>query len=196
MGRLDEAVKERQVARDLEPVSPIFYAALGEAYYQARQFDLSIQANQNSLLADPTYADALMNIARSYEQLKKYDRADAMLQKVLAASPNEPAALAMAGHEYAVSGRSADARKIVARLQELSHTRYVSPLYTALVYIGLGDKKAAFRSLDQADEEGSDYLVYLGSDPWADPLRGDPRFQAFLQKLGVSATHAVAAPSH
>lgn len=196
MGRIDEAVKERQVARDLEPLSPIFYAALGEAYYQARQFDLSIQANQKSLLADPTYADALMNIARSYEQLKKYDQADAMLQKLLAVAPNEPAALAMAGHEYAVSGHSADARKVVVRLQQLSHSRYVSPLYTALVYIGLGDKKAAFLSLDQAYDEGSDYLVYLGSDPWADPLRGDPRFQVFLKKLGISAMQPVAAPSH
>jgi tetratricopeptide (TPR) repeat protein len=196
MGRVGEAVKERQVARDLEPLSPIFYAALGEAYYQARQFDLSIQANQKSLLADPTYADALMNIARSYEQLKKYDQADAMLQKVLAAAPNEPAALAMAGHEYAVSGRSVDARKMVARLQQLSRTRYVSPLYTALVYIGLGDKNAAFRSLDQAYDEGSDYLVYLGSDPWADPLRGDARFQALLKKLGISAIQVVAVRSH
>jgi len=196
MGRIDEAVKERQVARDLEPLSPIFYAALGEAYYQARQFDLSIQANQKSLLVDPTYADALMNIARSYEQLKKYDQADAILQKVLAGAPNDPAVLAMAGHEYAVSGRSADARKIVARLQQIARTRYVSPLYTALVYIGLGDKNAAFRSLDQAYDEGSDYLVYLGSDPWADPLRGDPRFQAFLKKLGISAVQVVAVPSH
>jgi serine/threonine-protein kinase len=194
-GRIEEAVKERQVARDLDPLSPIFYAALGEAYYQGRQFDRAIQENQKSLLADPTYADGLMNIARSYEQLKKYDQADAILQKVLAAAPNEPAVIAMAGHEYAVSGDLANARKMVSRLQQLSQTRYVSPLYPALVYIGLGDHNAAFHSLDQAYDDGSDYLVYLGTDPWADPLRGDPRFQALLKKLGISSTQVAAIPS-
>jgi tetratricopeptide (TPR) repeat protein len=186
-GRIAEAVKERQVATDLDPLSPIFYAALGEAYYQGRQFNLAIQENQKSLLADPTYADALMNIARSYEQLKNYSQADAILQGVLAAAPQEPAVIAMAGHEYAVSGHPANARKMVSRLQQLSQTRYVSPLYPALVYIGLGDNNAAFHSLDQAYDDGSDYLVYLGTDPWADPLRGDPRFQALLKKLGISS---------
>jgi len=194
-GRIEEAVKERQIATDLDPISPIFYAALGEAYYQGRQFDLAIQENQKSLLADPTYADALMNIARSYEQLRNYNQADAILQRVLAAAPNEPAVIAMAGHEYAVSGDLASARRMVSRLQQLSQTRYVSPLYPALVYIGLGDHNAAFHSLDQAYDDGSDYLVYLGTDPWADPLRGDPRFQALLKKLGISSTQVAAIPS-
>jgi len=147
------------------------------------------------LLADPTYADALMNIARSYEQLRNYNQADAILQRVLAAAPNEPAVIAMAGHEYAVSGDLASARRMVSRLQQLSQTRYVSPLYPALVYIGLGDHNAAFHSLDQAYDYGSDYLVYLGTDPWADPLRGDPRFQALLKKLGISSTQVAAIPS-
>jgi tetratricopeptide (TPR) repeat protein len=185
MGQMGEAVKERQRARALEPLSPIFNAALGEAYYQDRQFDLAIQENQKSLLADPGYLVALMNIARSYEQQKNYAKADATFQQVLGLASQEPAVLAMAGHEYAVSGRSAQARATLARLQEISRQRYVSPLYPALVEIGLGDKDQAFRWLDQAYDDRSDYLVYLRSDPWADPLRKDPRFATFLKKLGL-----------
>jgi tetratricopeptide (TPR) repeat protein len=185
MGRIAEAVKERQRARVLEPLSPIFNAALGEAYYQDRQFDLAIQENQKSLLADPSYLVALMNIARSYEQLKNYAKADATFQQVLSFASQEPAVLAMAGHEYAVSGRSAPAHAILVQLQEISRHRYVSPLYPALVEIGLGNKDQAFRWLDQAYDDRSDYLVYLRTDPWADPLRKDQRFAAFLKKLGL-----------
>jgi tetratricopeptide (TPR) repeat protein len=196
VGRIGEAVKERQTARNLDPLSPIFNAALGEAYYQARRFDLAIAESQKSLVADPGYPVALMSIARSHEQLQRYDDADAILQKALAAAPNEPAVLAMVGHEYAVSGRSADAHRILSRLQTLSQQRYVSPLYFALVYIGLGEKNAAFRSLDQAYAERSDYLVYLGSDPWADPLRDDPRFPAFMQKVGLPVQASSGARLH
>lgn len=185
MGRIDEAVKERQSARTLEPLSPIFHASLGEAYYQNRQFDLALEENQKSLLADPAYLVALMNIARIYEQQKKYDDADAVFRQELSLAPNDPAVLAMAAHEYAVSARPAQARAMLSQLLALTQHRYVSPLYPALVEIGLGERHEAFRWLDQAYDERSDYLVYLRSEPWVDPLRKDARFPAFLKKLGL-----------
>ncbi len=46
-----------------------------------------------------------------------------------------------------------------------------------LIYIGLGDKDQAFAWLDKAYQEHCDYLVYLPTDPMADPLRNDPRFR-------------------
>ena len=196
IGRIDEAISERQKARSLQPLSPIFNAALGEAYYQARQFDHAIQENQRSLVADPQFPDALMNIARVYEQQGKHKEAEAILQKILNAAPAEPAVIAMAGHEDAVSGRPAQARAMVSKLQALSQKRYVSPLYFALVYIGLGDKNEAFGWLNQAYDERSDYLVYLRSDPWTDPLRSDPRFAAFIQRLGFPPGQALAETAH
>jgi len=56
-----------------------------------------------------------------------------------------------------------------------------------LIYIGLGDKDHAFQALDQAYDERSEYLVYLPTEPLADPLRSDPRFAAFLKRLGLTA---------
>ena len=91
----------------------------------------------------------------------------------------------MAAHEYAVSARPGQARAMLSQLLALSQRRYVSPLYPALVEIGLGERDQAFRWLDQAYNERSDYLVYLRSEPWVDPLRKDPRFPALFKKLGL-----------
>jgi tetratricopeptide (TPR) repeat protein len=187
MGRLDEAIRERRIARDLDPLSPLFNTALGEAYYQAKQYRQAVQEHRQALLADPNYADALLNLARTYEQMGMFAQADAILQPALAAAPNEPALLAMVGHECAVSGRPAQARAILARLQKIKGNRYVSPLYFVLIYVGLGQKDDAFAAMDQAYEERSEYLVYMRTDPWLDPLRNDPRFQSFLEKLGLPA---------
>ena len=194
MGRLDDAIRERRVARDLEPLSPLLNTALGEAYHEARQFDRAIEENKKCLLADPGYADGLLNQARSLEQLGLYRQVDAILQPALAAAPTEPAVLAMAGHEYAVSGRPSQARAMIARLQQVKAKTYVSPLYLALIYIGLGERDQAFFWLDQSYEERSEYLVYLGTDPWADPLRDDPRFFSFMQKLGLPVPPVSAGP--
>src|SRR3984957_5842404 len=67
--------------------------------------------------------------------------------------------------------------------------RYVAALYIAVVWTGLGDRDRAFQWLDQAYDEDCEYLVYLPTEPIADPLRGDPRFSQLLQKLGLTSRH-------
>jgi formylmethanofuran dehydrogenase subunit B len=47
----------------------------------------------------------------------------------------------------------------------------------------LGDKDRGIEWTRKAVEERSDYVVYLGTEPWADALRSDPRFQQILQDV-------------
>jgi hypothetical protein len=83
-----------------------------------------------------------------------------------------------------VSGRKAEARKILAELQSLSEHRYVPATDTALIYAGLGDKDKAFAWLDKAYEEHSFSLSNLKVEPRFDPLRSDPRFADLLRSIG------------
>src|SRR5215475_9379103 len=183
MGRLDEAIAERKRAVELEPASPLLNAALGEAYYEAHEFNKSIAHNQDALSLDPHYAVALINVGRSLEQKKLYPQALTAFRSILAYAPNDPAVLAFLGHIYAVSGQQTRAQTVAAQLEGLRKTRYVSSLYIALVYTGLGQKDKAFKWLDEAYDERCDYLVYLPTEPLADPLRDDPRFDELLQRL-------------
>lgn len=185
MGKLSEAIAERKRAVDLDPINPLMASALGEAYYQARQFDQTIEQNQRALELDPTYAIALVNIGRAYQQKGMHPQAQAAFQKILSAVPDDPAVLALLGHEYAVSGRRADAQQIAAQLKNISTRRYVPSLYFALISTGLGDKDDAFRWMEAAVEERAEYLVYLGSEPLADPLRRDPRFAELIRRVGI-----------
>jgi TolB-like protein/Tfp pilus assembly protein PilF len=187
MGRLDEAITERKQAQELEPASPLLNSALGEAYYQARKFDLTIAQNQKSLVLDKSYAVALINLGRAYEQKQMYAEASQAFQKILGSVPDDPVLLALIAHDYAVSGEKAKAQAIVAKLEAMSTTRYVPSVYVALIYTGLKEKDEAFRWLDKAFDERCEYLVYLPTEPLADPLRGDPRFALLLHRLGLKA---------
>ncbi len=111
--------------------------------------------------------------------------AQAAFQKILALVPDDPAVLALLGHEYAVSGRRDDALQVISRLRDLASHRYVPALYIALTYTGLGEKNEAFRFLEEAFNERTEYLVYLDTEPLADPLRDDPRLSDLMQRVGI-----------
>jgi TolB-like protein/Flp pilus assembly protein TadD len=185
MGDLSQAIAERKLAVSIEPKSPLLNTALGEEYLHARQFKDSIEPNQKALSLDPNYAVAVINLGRAYEQQRMYPQALHAYQSILVFAPQDPALLALLGHLYAVSGQQAAAHKVILQLQKISKDRYVPSLYVAMVYTGLGDKDEAFAWLDKAYAERCEYLVYLPTEPIADPLRSDSRFPALLQRLGL-----------
>jgi len=193
LGKLDEAIAERRKALDLDPTNPLLNSALGEAYYHARRFDVTIEQNKKALGFDPGYGIALVNIGRAYEQLGMHQKAREAFQTILAAAPEDPAILALMGHEYAVSGDKVRAGQILDKLTAISNRKYVPAVYFAVVYIGLNRKDDAFRWLDKALDERCEYLVYLGTEPMADPLRGDPRFSRLLTRVGLKAVSTTAA---
>jgi eukaryotic-like serine/threonine-protein kinase len=185
MGDIDQAIGERQRAVSIEPRSPVLNAALGEAYYEAHRFSDSIGWYQAALSIDPHYGLAIIQVGRNYEQMGMYPQAQQAYQSILAFAPHDPALLALLGHVYAVSGKTEAARDIISQLQQMSGSKYVPSLYVALIYIGLVEKDQAFAWLDKAYGERCDFLVYLPTDPMADPLRSDPRFAALLGRLGL-----------
>lgn len=195
-GDLTGAIAERKRAVELDPINPLLNSALGEAFYQNRDFDHAIEQNSRSLDLDPTYAVALVNIGRAYELKGLHAQARDAFQKVLSYAPHDPAVLALLGHEYAVSGDKAEALSILSELKQISAHTYVPTIYVALIYTGLHDVDHAFEWLDRASKERCEYLVYLASEPLADPLRNDPRFGQLLKRLGLNAQNSSVVPSH
>jgi len=52
-------------------------------------------------------------------------------------------------------------------------------------YARLGDKDQALAWLERAYAKRLPALIYLKADPMWDPLRGDPRFEALTQRIGL-----------
>jgi len=101
-------------------------------------------------------------------------------------SGNAPAFLAGLGRAYALAGRQAQARNVLAQLQALSSERYVSPSFAAVVYAALGEHDRALASLERAYNERSQSVIWIKSEPAFDGLRDDPRFQDLLRRLHLS----------
>jgi hypothetical protein len=88
--------------------------------------------------------------------------------------------LSALGHVHAIAGKRSDAENILEELQ--SPSRYVAPVYLALVAAGLGDQPRALTELERGISERSGWLVFLRVDPRFDLLRVDTRFQQILER--------------
>jgi hypothetical protein len=55
----------------------------------------------------------------------------------------------------------------------------------AMINTGLGDKDAAFASLEKAIDERSAKLIWLNADPVYDGLHSDPRFTELIRRIGL-----------
>ena len=98
-------------------------------------------------------------------------------------SGGDPRMAAALGYTYAVSGRRADAEKILMQLAEQSKHRYVAPYDIAAVHIGLGNKSQAFDYLERAFDDHSSWLIFMRADPRFDSIRSDPRYQELLRRM-------------
>ena len=116
------------------------------------------------------------------EQEGRLDSSIAILERVSGASANRRASL---GHAYAMAGKTAKARAILAGLRADAEKRYVPAYWFALVHEGLGEREQALRQLERAYEERSTVLSYLLIDPRLARLRGEPRYLALAKQLGA-----------
>ena len=183
--RLSQALEENSRALELDPVSPLFNTVRAEIHYHARNFDAAIDQARRTIEQYPTYPLAYIWLGSAYREKKMYAEALEQFSKGRQFSGDRPALIALYGHALAVSGDPAGARQALAELQHLAQSRYVSSLYFAAIYTGLGERSTALDWLDRAYNERNDRLVYLGLDPMADPLRSEPRFTELLRKIGI-----------
>jgi TolB-like protein/Tfp pilus assembly protein PilF len=183
MGRFEDSFEQINKARDLDPLSISINFSLGWRLYLARQYDRAIQQLRNTSEMDPTYELPHLVLGMSYAQKGDFKAAIAELRQAVELSHGTPLTVSALANAYARSGDRTDAEKLLAQLSVASASRYVSPYYLALGYVGLGDDETALDWLEKAFNDRSNGLVFMKVEPALDNLRRNPRFLALQHKL-------------
>ena len=182
-GRFDQAFPEIESARQLDPLSLSIGADYGAILYFSRQYDRAIEQFRAVLEMEPNFPRARMVV---WTYVQKGQFADA-LTAAEAWHTSDDSAWGWAVTAYA-AGRSGDKARAKLALEQLrrieGHSGFDS-LSLAIAYIGLGDNDNALTWLEKAYREHSGSLSALKVDPTYDPLRGDPRFQQLLRRIGL-----------
>lgn len=184
-GRTEEALAAARRAQELDPLA-LYGAQVGWILFQARRYDEAIRELRSVLALEPENPSAHWFLGFALIGAERYDEAIATLEKAASLSDRSSAVLGVLVHAYAGAGRRAEALRIVGELQQRRQRGYVPAGAFLNAYLGLGDKEAAFAWMERAAEERSNILQFLKVHPFFDPLRGDPRFAAFLQRANFS----------
>jgi TolB-like protein/Tfp pilus assembly protein PilF len=188
LGHFDLAITEAKRALELDPLSVIINADFAWAYFCARRFDQAEAQARKTLEIDPRFflahyylGEVLQLKGRLAEAISEYQTAFDL--------NGDPYSLGMLGQAYGRNGQKDEAQKVLARLNELAKSRYVAPYAIAVVHLGLGEKERALDELERAFQSGdTNYLFVVKVDPMLDDLRGNPRFEALVQKVVAPKT--------
>jgi len=188
LGRFEEAIAEGKRAVELDPLSPIINADLGQNLYNARRYDEAIAQLRKTLEIDPTFYYAHYNLGIALQRKGDVPAAIAEYTKAQQLSDDLFVQVLLAAAK-AQSGDKDAAIQMLAELEELSQHNYLRAYSRTLLYLSLGNRDEAVRRLEQAiaDHESLS-ITLIKVDPMFDPLRGDPRFEALVQKV-VGAEH-------
>jgi TolB-like protein/DNA-binding winged helix-turn-helix (wHTH) protein/cytochrome c-type biogenesis protein CcmH/NrfG len=186
-GRHEEAAARMRRASELEPLDAVQRALSSQVAFQARDNSSARQHARRAIDLNP----ALWFGHQMLGQVQAEDGEGALaLQssaRAIELSARNSKPVSLHGYVLARSGRTAEARALLASLEALSQERYVPPYAMALVHAGLGDEAAVFDWLERAYAVRDVHLIYLPVDPKWDPYRSDPRFVAILARCGFVA---------
>ena len=188
IGRLQEAIAECNRAYELDPLSPIISYALADAYRMNRQFDKAIEIDSKASADNPSFAVTHQGLGYTYWDEHKYPEAIREF-RAYAQLLGDKMALDFAAaldSGFRSGGSQVALRKAAQTLvaREKIKPDYLASYLIAETYADLGEKDRAFEWLNVAYEEHSMYLCQLPTDQLFDPLHSDPRYEAFVRKVG------------
>ena len=186
LGRFEEAVHEMQVARDLDPLSPIEATYLGLAYQFAGKRAEAIAQYRRALDLDPNFVEARFHLSYAYLDQTTPPEFYAELGRATGQAPDSRIDLVRA-FGLALEKKKAEALRLVHKWESPPSGVFVRSTSIANVYAVLGDKEQMYAWLDRAYADRDGMLAYTNEQGCYRRFASEPRFLALEQKLGLPA---------
>jgi serine/threonine protein kinase len=196
LGRGEEGLAEIRHAVELDLRSLMINGQLALVFYILRRMDEAIEQAHKTLRIDPSVLISHAVLALSYRQkgmlresLNEWKHVFALRSSPRVVNGMERAYL-KSGFEAALR-HAADRLVLAYRLSGLlrflptSKRPYVSPLAPATLLIEAGEHDRCIAWLKRAVTARESEVVGLKFFAHWDPLRGDPRFEKLVQRVGV-----------
>jgi serine/threonine protein kinase len=180
----DEAMEQIAQALKLDPFNPLIQSLYAMDLMYVRRYDQVIQQLRKTLEASPTEPVALSTIRSAYHQKEMYNEALGAWRLTYESRGDHEAIQALE-RGRAEGGYSRALQRLAEMLIERSKTTYVTPWQVATLYTRAGMNEEALVWFEKAFASHDPNMPYLSVDPIFDGLRGDPRFQSLLKRMGL-----------
>ena len=175
LGRIEDALREGQRSRELDPLSLPFHTAYASVLIGAGRYDEAIAVCQEALRMNAGFFWAHHHLWRAYARKGMFEEALASARTALSGQGDAELVDALdRGRRQA--GYAGAMRAAADTLAARARTRYVMAFSVALLYANAGEKKAALDWLERAYQQHGALLEYIRISPEFEDLRPDPRY--------------------
>jgi serine/threonine protein kinase/Tfp pilus assembly protein PilF len=183
-GETEAGIARALHARELDPLSTILNLNVGWAYLFARQWDESIAALRQTLELDPGFRQAQATLVGALQFAGRHEEAARLLAEI-----GQFWGVALPGADVlpgvlARDGVTALYRKQLELMEAAGGDAAYPCLSMAVVHAWTGNRDAALTRLERIVDERQGHAVFFFVEPGLDSLRGEPRFDALLRRLG------------
>src|SRR5271157_834295 len=150
-GRFNEGIAEAMRARELDPLSLPLNNALAGRLLAGGRYDEALRQAEETLELDDHFAPAHQTLGWVYLHSGKQNEAIREFQRALELSGAADTDIQLdLGFAYAVSGRRDEARRTLAKLEQMHQQGVVPSASVAILYGALGESSEAFDWLEKA----------------------------------------------
>jgi len=177
MGRKEIGLSLLLRAKVLDPLNLTSHTFLASALYYLRRFEESNAVFKDAKALEPDWRNAEGDIGIGYYSLGDYQAARSHCET----QPAEPFYQLCLAVTYHKLGRQADAETMLAKARARRGDSHA--LDYSEVYAQWGNTTKALQWLETALRLHDPEFKWLKLDPWLDPVRNEPRFQAIERAL-------------
>jgi eukaryotic-like serine/threonine-protein kinase len=184
--RYDEAMREAEKIKEIDPVSVESDVQIALIYYRKNDYD-----QMNKILSElfkNHSEERSVRHTRVYQFLEteRFNEAVEILEPIYKSNKEEDKIFAAAplGFAYAKMQLRDEALKIIEELGTFKKN-YVPAQERALIYVGLGDYDKVFELLNLSCDERFASLPGWINDPLVDEVKSDPRFDKIKQCVNL-----------
>jgi len=184
IGRHAEALAEIKRARELDPYSPFINALEGQFLVHAGKPDEALIRLRETFELAPGFWFPHLFASSAYIEKGMFAEAAVEAKKAGELSNAQTASIAFEGYALARMGRKDETRALLEKLLKLSKERFVPPTHIALLYNALGESEETYNWLERGIAQRDPKIAFLKVEPKWNNLRGDPRFQEIMKRVG------------
>jgi len=180
-GRFDEAIAEVKTAIDLEPTSLYSQRLYGNSLYFARRYGEAVMQLKRVIAMDPNFGTTYSWLLQSLEMQGNHVEAFEWFMKAQVLQKRDDETIQLFKTAFQTSGWQGVLREQAKRFDE-GNVHYG---FGACLNAQIGNKDKAFEYLEKSSQRREWTMYLLKVEPCFDPVRGDPRFDELVKRVGL-----------
>jgi tetratricopeptide (TPR) repeat protein len=184
LGYSKKALKEAELAHQLDPLNAPISAMLAFNYYNVNMHKESLEQYKITSDIDPEFHESWSGQGWLYYKMGEIDKAIETYSKVVNIPGFRHKSLSGLGYLYAKNNEMVKAKKCLEDLEEMDTDDLPMDVEKAIIYTGFEDFDKTFELLNTACDKRLGGLNFIKSKHWRD-IHHDPRYIPLLKRMGL-----------